>query len=184
MTANVSPADYGIITSPGTVRIERLLPGPIERIWSYVADNDKRRLWMASGSIELGIGGRVEQVFCGSDFAPGESPPPKYAAFAGEVRSIGRVLECRPPHIVAYTWNEGSDDPSEVRFELVERGDRVLLAVIHRQLAQRELMTSVAAGWHVHLDTLRDLLEQRAPGGYWARHMRLEAEYEARIPPG
>jgi len=25
--------DYGIITEPGTIRFERLLPGPIERVW-------------------------------------------------------------------------------------------------------------------------------------------------------
>ena len=27
---------YGVVTEPGTVRIERLLPGPAERIWSYL----------------------------------------------------------------------------------------------------------------------------------------------------
>jgi uncharacterized protein YndB with AHSA1/START domain len=26
--------DYGVIVGPGTVRFERLLPGPIERVWS------------------------------------------------------------------------------------------------------------------------------------------------------
>jgi hypothetical protein len=27
--------EYGAITRPGTFRIERLLPGPIERVWAY-----------------------------------------------------------------------------------------------------------------------------------------------------
>ena len=26
-----------------TVRFERILPGPIERVWSYIVESDKRR---------------------------------------------------------------------------------------------------------------------------------------------
>jgi uncharacterized protein YndB with AHSA1/START domain len=186
MTTNSAPGDYGTIVSPGTVRIERLLPGPIERIWSYLTDSDKRRLWMASGAIELCVGGKADHVFRNSNLAEkGEAPPPKYAHHAGEVCFGGHVRECRPPRVLAYTWNDGSDDPSEVRFELSERADKVLLVVTHRQLAQREMMISVAGGWHAHLDILRDLLEARRPsGGFWATHASLEAEYEQRIPSG
>ena len=28
--------DYGVLTAPDTLRIERLLPGPIERVWQYL----------------------------------------------------------------------------------------------------------------------------------------------------
>jgi hypothetical protein len=27
--------EYGTVTGPDTVRLERLLPGPIERVWEY-----------------------------------------------------------------------------------------------------------------------------------------------------
>lgn len=184
MRAESHPEDYGTVTAPGTVRIERLLPGPIERIWTYLTDSGKRCLWMASGSIELRVGGRVENIFCNDDFGGGETPPLKYAQFAGEVRNVGRILEYSPPRLLAYTWNEGTGDPSEVRFELVPRGDKVLLVITHRQLADRDLMVSVAAGWHAHLDILRDLLGDRPIGQYWSTHMRLEAEYEPLIPAG
>ena len=40
---------YGTIVSPETVRIERLLPGPVERLWSWLTESEKRRLWLASG---------------------------------------------------------------------------------------------------------------------------------------
>ena len=32
---------YGVQTAPDTVRIERLLPGPIERLWAYLTESDK-----------------------------------------------------------------------------------------------------------------------------------------------
>jgi uncharacterized protein YndB with AHSA1/START domain len=176
--------DYADLIAPGVVRIERLLPGPVERIWSYLTDTDKRRLWMASGAIELCNGGKTEHVFRNSEIGAGEPPPAKYASHAGEARWGGRVTECRPPTLLAYTWNEGSDDPSEVRFELKEHGDKVLLVVTHGQIAQRGLMTAFGAGWHTHLDILAALLDERAPDGFWGKFTRLEAEYEQRIPPG
>ena len=41
--------DYGVLTAPDTLRIERLLPGPIERVWQYLTDSDKRATWLAVG---------------------------------------------------------------------------------------------------------------------------------------
>jgi uncharacterized protein YndB with AHSA1/START domain len=40
--------DYGVLTAPDTLRIERLLPGPIERVWQYLTDSDKRATWLAA----------------------------------------------------------------------------------------------------------------------------------------
>ena len=34
---------YGELIEPATLKIERLLPGPIERIWSYLTDSELRR---------------------------------------------------------------------------------------------------------------------------------------------
>ena len=34
--------DYGTKTAPDTLRIERTLPGPIERVWTYLTDPAKR----------------------------------------------------------------------------------------------------------------------------------------------
>ena len=33
---------YGVQTEPATVRIQRLLPGPIERVWAYLTESDLR----------------------------------------------------------------------------------------------------------------------------------------------
>ena len=38
---------YGELIEPATVRIERMLPGPIERVWDYLTDSDLRAQWLA-----------------------------------------------------------------------------------------------------------------------------------------
>jgi len=176
-------ADYGRVVAPDAVRIERLLPGPIERVWSYLTEESKRRLWMASGTIGSKEGAEVEHVFRHSELTTEDDrPPQKYAEHAGEVRNYGHVLAWEPPRLLAYTWNEETATPSEVRFELSPRGDKVLLVVTHKRIADRAVMTSFSAGWHVHLDILRSLLEGEKPAAFWSKFADLEAQYDARIP--
>lgn len=170
--------DYGVVTARDTLRIERLLPGPIERVWRYLTDSDKRGTWLASGGMELHVGGRVEHVFRNSELTEHDDPPPeKYAKYAGESRFEGCITACEPPHLLAYTWGE----ESEVTFELTPRADKVLLVLTHR-LRDRDEMISVVGGWHTHLGILDARLEGRTPPGFWATHTRLEAEYAQRLP--
>jgi uncharacterized protein YndB with AHSA1/START domain len=58
---------YGEVAESGTVRFERLLSGPIERVWSYLTASDKRGAWLSAGSMELRVGGRVEHIFRNSE---------------------------------------------------------------------------------------------------------------------
>lgn len=176
--------EHGVVTAPGTLRIERTLPGPIERVWEYLVDPEKRGTWLARGPIELRVGGRVEHHFhhaelCDEDVAP----PAKYADLPAESRMDGRVTDCDPPRLLAYTWSEASGGESHVRFELVPHGQHVHLVLTHSRLATRDELVGVSAGWHAHLAFLADRLAGRAPGGFWARFNPLEAEYEERIPP-
>lgn len=178
--------DYGVVTASDTVRLERTLPGPIERVWAYLTESDKRATWLAAGDMELRPGGRVEHVFRNSELTPDDEPPPaKYASAPEEQRMEGRITVCEPPRVLAYTWSEEREEDSEVRFELTPqgKGDAVLLVLTHRRLVGRDEMVSVGAGWHAHLGILADRLAGRTPAGFWRTHTRLEAEYEKRIPP-
>ena len=177
-------ASHATVVDPHTVRIERTLPGPIERVWAYLTESDKRRQWLAAGDMELEDGGSVEHIFRNSELTGHDgSPPPKYAAHAGESRMRGRITACEPPTLLAYDWGEGDGEkPSHVRFELTPHGDEVHLVLVHSRLPNREQMLSVAGGWHTHLGILLDRLEGREPAGFWATHTKLEAEYEKIIP--
>ena len=53
MTANALLDPYGRLIEPATLKIERLLPGPIERVWAYLTESDLRRQWLASGEMPL-----------------------------------------------------------------------------------------------------------------------------------
>lgn len=174
---------YGIVTAPDTVRIERVLPGPIERVWSYLTDSDKRGRWLAEGRMDLRVGGRVEHVFRNNALTENDDPPPaRYADIADEARMDGRITACEPPRLLSYTWSESAGAASEVTFELSTKKEDVLLVLTHRRLANRDEMLGVAAGWHAHLDILADRLAGRTPPGFWATHTRLEREYDKLIP--
>jgi hypothetical protein len=55
--------EYGVVTEARTVRLERVLPGPIERVWAYLTDSKKRGRWFASGPMDLRLGGEVSSGF-------------------------------------------------------------------------------------------------------------------------
>lgn len=38
---------YGEKIAEESIRFERLLPGPIERVWAFLTESDKRGQWLA-----------------------------------------------------------------------------------------------------------------------------------------
>ncbi len=175
--------DYGELIRADTVRFQRLLPGPIERVFSYLAESDKRAKWLAGGEFELEEGGKVELDFhnAGLSTLPDIPPPEKYKDMPERVSFSGTVTRCDPPRLLSHTW-AGDDEESEVTYELEARGDQVLLTLTHRRIATREMMTGACGGWHTHLEILDDVLNGREPRAFWKRHTELEAEYETRLP--
>ena len=167
--------DFAVRTSDDTVCIQRLLPGPIERLWSYLTDSDLRRRWLASGDMPNGEGASFELVWRNDELTdpPGTRPDD----FGSEHRMQSTVLEMEPPRRLAFTWQGGS----HVRFELEPRGTSVLLTVTHRHLKDRSVMLMVGPGWHAHLDVLAARLGGFAPEPFWDAWGRLRKEYEQRL---
>jgi uncharacterized protein YndB with AHSA1/START domain len=169
--------DFGTITEAGTIRFERLLPGPIERVWAYLTESDKRGKWLASGAVEPRVGGRVELHFRHADLSPQKEPiPDKYKQLECGASFTAHVTRCEPPRLLSHTWADGS----EVTFELTSQGGGTLLVLTHRRLTS-DIMSSVAGGWHTHLGILIDHLSGRTPQPFWSTHAPLEGEYERRI---
>jgi uncharacterized protein YndB with AHSA1/START domain len=165
-----------------SMRIERLLPGAIQRVWAFLTESEKRAQWLAAGTMELRPVGKVELFFLHSTLSkePGD-PPPRYAAMKDKGHHMtGRITACAAPHLLAFSWNEESGMPSEARFELEARGDEVLLTVTHTRLCNREELLSVSGGWHAHLDILIDRLNGREPGNFWKSYEKLNRVYEKR----
>jgi uncharacterized protein YndB with AHSA1/START domain len=171
-------SEYGKLVASDTLRIERILPGPIERVWEFLVDGEKRRQWLAGGAIEPRVGGHVQHDFDNSTLSEhGDVPPEKYRRHACASSLHGEVLEYEPLRVLAYTWGE----QSRVRFELSEQGDDVRLVLTHERLPDRDQTLSVSAGWHTHLGILRDVLTGRPASSFWRTHTKLEREYAARL---
>lgn len=172
---------YGKPINETTVRFERLLPGPIERVWSYLTDPQKRAEWFAGGETEITRPGPLDFIFDHRNLTtPDDKPPKKHEKHAGEMRFEIEVLKVEPPRLLVWGWQDPDATASEVRIELAPRGDKVLLTLTESKLATRERLLGNSAGWHAHLDILQARLEGRTPPPFWATHTRLEGEYEKR----
>ena len=158
---------YGVLTEPATLTIQRLLPGPIERVWAYLTESDLRRQWLAAGQMEMKVGAPFELVWRNDELTdpPGQRPP----GFREEHRMQSRITELDPPRKLAFTW-EGSGD---VSFELEPKGNEVLLTVTHRRLPDRATLLRVGAGWHMHLDMLVARATGTEPAPFWDGWSRL-----------
>lgn len=166
----------GRFTAPAEIRLERILPGPIKRVWAYLTEPEKRRKWFAGGPMELRPGGRASLRFFHADLPGENNPPPKYQKFKDPVDVDFRITRSEPPRLLGIVFGSDPAD-SEATFELSPAGKDVKLTVVHRRLADFEEKISVAAGWHAHLAILVAELEGSAPPPFWSTHTRLEAEY-------
>ncbi|WP_129779055.1 SRPBCC family protein [Peristeroidobacter soli] len=140
----------GETASVPSVRFTRLLPGPIERVWSYLTDPKKLPAWYGEVALlEPRQGGKVRLV-------------------DGHIRGI--VTQWQPPHKLVHTWNVFDADDAEdavsaypesyPTFELESRGTEVLLTFEHFPVLERFIPQN-AMGWHTLLDMLTDAVNDR-----------------------
>jgi uncharacterized protein YndB with AHSA1/START domain len=170
---------YGKFTAPGTLRFERLLQGPIEKVWQYLTDGSLRGKWLAGGGSMTRVEDEVELQFDHHQLSALPDPvPEKYKQYKDGSGMKVRVLKYQPPHRLTISWEENS----EVNFELNEKGDQVLLVLTHCRIPEsRDFKIGVCGGWHTHLNILQDNLAGQEPKPFWKVHMQLEEEYESRL---
>jgi uncharacterized protein YndB with AHSA1/START domain len=156
--------------------IQRILPGPIERVWRYLTESDLRRKWMASGEMELKQGAPFKLTWHNDELTnpPGKRPD----GFGPEHAMDSQIIAVEPPHKLVFTWRAG-----EVSVELEPHDDKVLLTLVHRRISDRKNTVMIGAGWHMHLDILAARIAGEGdPVPFWDGWQRLRDEYEKRIP--
>lgn len=169
---------HGIFAAPAEVRIVRTLPGPIERVWEYLTDPEKRSRWFAGGPMELRKGGKLTLHFRHKDLAPDETPPAELKRHHDPgTKMKGVVTRCEPPRVLSFTF--GSSGESEATFELSSQGKNVLLVLTHRARGgDKPYMAEFGAGWHTHLAHLIAILEGSPRPPFWPLHAKLAVDYE------
>src|SRR5882757_5178507 len=132
MNQAVAIADFGELIEPNTLKIQRRLPGSIDRVWAYLTETDLRRQWLAAGTMDMAVGAPFELTWRNDELMddPGTTPE----GMGGENRMQSRITELDPPRLLGFTFG---DQGSSVTFELEPRGDEVLLTLIHRRLPSR-----------------------------------------------
>lgn len=170
-------SDYGVVLESGAVRFERLLPGPIERVWAYLTEADKRATWFCGGETEPRVGGAMTLFFKHSQITS-EPPPEAQRKMNDEGATMqATVTAWDPPHRLAFNWRGMGDPDSDVEIELAPAGEKVRLVLTHRRLATKARLANVSSGWHLHLGLLEDQLLHQKPRGFWSRHESLKDEY-------
>lgn len=173
MTTSTFNRSHGVLAPDRSLRIQRRLPGPMERVWAYLTDGELRRQWLASGDMPLQTGASFELVWRNDELS--QSPDERPDGFSAESRATCQFIEVDPPRRLRYIW----PGVGEVSMELEPQGDDVLLTLTHRQLVGERLILNVSAGWHAHLALLVARLEGTAAPSLWATWKQVRAEYEA-----
>lgn len=165
--------DHATLIKPSTVRLERLLPGPVERVWAYLTESKKRATWLAAGEFDLRVGGKVELIF-ENDKLSDESRG------TGVRRFEGKITRLEPLRALAHTWPWDAG-ASEVLYELEPRGKDVLLTIHHRLPDDPGLKRGVGGGWATHVGILADQLNGVKPRPFWTTHDREMKAFEAAL---
>jgi uncharacterized protein YndB with AHSA1/START domain len=175
---------YATMIAPDTIQLERLLPGPIERVWEYLTDSEKLSTWLGAARIEQRAGTSFVLTMRNSELSSvQETTPPQYAKYDGTHISECEITRCDPPRLLAFLWGKPNDgQQQEVTIALSPKGEEVLLQLTHRCLSGSNRMQGFAAGWHAHLRFLEARMEGREPGGFWQNFSQIEAAYEERAP--
>ncbi|MGG4344102.1 SRPBCC family protein [Paenibacillus lautus] len=134
MLAVVQQDEFGT-----TVRFERRFKHSVEKVWSYLTDNDKLTQWFSELKVEdLRQGGRITFDMQDGTFEEFE------------------ITDYRELSVLEYTWGE-----DRVRFELYPEAEGCRLVLIETITKITDHTPKDIAGWDVCLDVIKALLEGR-----------------------
>ena len=159
---------YETIDGKPAVRFERRYPHPVNRVWRAVTEPEQLAHWFPNTvEVDLCEGGHMHFTFPGGEMEPIE----------------GAVTTLDPPRRFSFTWGE-----EHLHIELEPDGDGCRMRFTH-VLSTREQAARDAAGWHVCLDRLEQLLAGAAgeapgsePTDEWGEHY--EAYQRRGLPAG
>ncbi len=168
MTETTAP--LCIVIEASAIRFERTFPVPLETAWDYLTRRDLLKSWLADGTIEPRVGGRVDLQF--------EVDPCRDEAAC---HSVGTVLEWNPPTRLSYTWQEelhaSPEEASYVIFELAPVPGGTQLTLTHKRLDPKKKHL-YGAGWHTHFEVMAARVAGTDPAVFQVLFEQLLAVYE------
>ncbi|MBP1153680.1 MULTISPECIES: SRPBCC family protein [unclassified Paenibacillus] len=120
-------------------RFERRLKHSVEKVWSWLTENDMLAKWFSELRIdELREGGMI-----------------KFDMQDGTFEEL-EIIELTMYSVLEYTWGE-----DRVRFELYSESEGCRLVLIEKMSKITDHTSKDLAGWHVCLDVIHALLDER-----------------------
>jgi uncharacterized protein YndB with AHSA1/START domain len=133
-----------------TLKFERLLPGPPERVWDWLTRPELVAKWFTEQHIEPRVGGQM------------------WGRFGDGDGWICTVTEWDPPHRLAWVGQDGKDG---ITWELKSEGDLVRMVFVQTGIRPH---AGLGAGWHAFFDGLGQWIAGREPpshGAIWSQVM-------------
>ena len=174
-------SNYGRQTGATELEFTRRFDASADKVWQFLVDPEKRKLWFCGGSTDEKVGGKI--VFEFDHRRLSESAPPEKYASEEVTTHHGEILEYDPPHRFAFTWFESAGaESSTVEITLRAVSDaETELHLVHKGVAGRDMLIGVLAGWHGHFDLLAEVLAGERKTDFWVRDQQLEAEYAGKV---
>jgi len=122
-----------------TARFERHLKHSVEKVWAALTDNALLAKWFAELRVDdLRVGGSIKFDMQDGTFEEME------------------IFALEPCSVLEYAWGE-----DRVRFELYPEAEGCKLVLIETIAKLTDHSSKDLAGWHVCLDVIRDVLDDR-----------------------
>lgn len=158
--------------APDTIRLERLLDAPAERVWDYLTKAELRRTWFMGGD-DAPQSGTFVLLVDHDNLSDRPVPyPDSYAASKG-ARMTETVLRFDPPHVLETTF--GSGQKGIVTYELTPEGESTRLTITHRGITSPTGVQDFGGGWNSHMAVLQQRLAGHGIDDFWALHQRSRA---------
>jgi uncharacterized protein YndB with AHSA1/START domain len=152
-----------------SIRLERTLDAPIEKVWRYLTEADLRRDWFMGGT-DATAGGEFDLLIDHDNLSDDEvAPPESYAAMKGMVWSE-KVIRFEPPRLLETTFQGGKN--GTVTYELFADGDKTRLVLTHSGIVSGTGAQDFGGGWNSHLTVLEERLAGHVVKDFWALHAK------------
>lgn len=154
---------------PDSIRLERILDAPAEKVWRYLTEAKLREQWFMGGT-DAHPGGEFELLVDHDKLSSENVPyPDGHECFKGAVWTE-KVLRFDPPRLLSTTFQGGKN--GVVTYELFPEGDRTRLLLTHSKITSPSGFQDFGSGWTSHLAVLAEKLAGRSVSDFWALHQQ------------